>query len=643
MMKYYVSSKKTRISSSILFFLNLFCLKKNIGKISLKAIFNILLFLIIFSGSDLILFGSGERFKRDVLFENTEYETNIYRIYGSQKGNTMLIIGGMHNEPGGYLTADKYVDISLEKGNLIVVPRANFGTIVQDQRGINGDMNRKFAQNKKPRDYDEIIVEKIKQLMAESDVVLNLHEGSGFYIETYVDKLRNPMRFGQSIIADDDVYYSNKKNNYIINLEELAKEILNTVNKKINDERYYFRFNNHRTSEEDSPHKEQRLSATYYALTNLEIPAFGIEVSQELPNIEMKIKHMSWVINEFMSKFSIIPEYPGADIDEPVLKFINISINGQIPISLKNEETFYVNPGDEIEITYVKTNYDRGVSVDLEGYGGIQDFKKRFKVYKNARIDVKKDKYDCGSVYMVLKIEIKEKTNEISLGEDYFLIDINNRRLVVFPEEEINVVKGDEIKIIDISPSLKSYGTISVNFYGYEPPDKSAEDRGYIINTQKDLLPFYSLDKKGEKYEIRIERRNRGFLEKFEKVYVTIIEPKLEYIVLISNEDKKLWFYDGEVLKVSYNNCVKIVDVKTNIPSDDEFGVKVNFYGFVGREDGNDMNMEIRLDESLLKNYSVSGKGERYEIRVSRGNNIFGKIYVDLSPENITKVDFIEN
>ena len=642
MMKYYVSSKKSRIFSSILFFLNLFRLTKNIGKNPSKAIFNILLFLIIFSVSDLILFGSGERFKRDVLFENTEYEFNIYHIYGSQKGNTMLIIGGMHNEPGGYLTADKYVDISLEKGNLIIVPRANFGTIVQDQRGINGDMNRKFAQNKKPRDYGEVIVENIKQLMAESDVVLNLHEGSGFYIETYIDKLRNPMRFGQSIIADSDIYYSNKKNN-IINLEKLAKEILNTVNKKIKDERYYFRFNNHRTSEEDSPHKEQRLSATYYALTNLEIPAFGIEVSQELPNMEMKIKHMSWVINEFMREFNIIPEYPGVYIDEPILKFINVSINNQFPISLKNNETFYVNPGDEIEITYVETNYNRGISIDIKGYGGIQDFKKGFKVYKNARIDVKKDKYNCGSVYMVLSREIKEKTNEISLGEDYFLIDINKSRLVFFPEEEINVVKGDEIKIIDISPSLKSHGNISVNFYGYEPPDKSAEDRGYIINTQKDLLPLYSVEQKGKKYEIRIESRKSGFLEIFEKVYVTIIEPKLEYIVLISNEDKKLWFYDGEVLKASYNDCLEIIDVKTNIPSDDEFGVRVNFYGFVGRGDGNDMNMEIRLDDNLLKSYSVSEKGERYEIRVSRGNNIFGRIYVDLSLENVTKVDFIEN
>ena len=67
----------------------------------------------------------------------------------------MLIIGGMHNEQGGFLTADKYVNISLERGNLIVVPRANFYAIIKNERGINGDMNRKFALKGKPQKYDE--------------------------------------------------------------------------------------------------------------------------------------------------------------------------------------------------------------------------------------------------------------------------------------------------------------------------------------------------------------------------------------------------------------------------------------------------------------------------------------------------------
>ena len=53
-------------------------------------------------------------------FQGTESELNVYKIHGVEKGKTMLIIGGIQgNEPGGYLAADLYVDMSLKKGNLI--------------------------------------------------------------------------------------------------------------------------------------------------------------------------------------------------------------------------------------------------------------------------------------------------------------------------------------------------------------------------------------------------------------------------------------------------------------------------------------------------------------------------------------------
>ncbi|MBW1839651.1 MAG: hypothetical protein JRI49_06910, partial [Deltaproteobacteria bacterium] len=52
-------------------------------------------------------------------FQGTESELNVYKIHGVEKGKTMLIIGGIQgNEPGGYLAADLYVDMSLKKGNL---------------------------------------------------------------------------------------------------------------------------------------------------------------------------------------------------------------------------------------------------------------------------------------------------------------------------------------------------------------------------------------------------------------------------------------------------------------------------------------------------------------------------------------------
>ena len=82
-------------------------------------------------------------------FEGTDHELSVYRIYGENPGKTLLLIGGIQgDEPGGFLSADQYADISLIQGNLIVVPRANFQSIVLKRRKINEDMNRKFAEER---------------------------------------------------------------------------------------------------------------------------------------------------------------------------------------------------------------------------------------------------------------------------------------------------------------------------------------------------------------------------------------------------------------------------------------------------------------------------------------------------------------
>jgi predicted deacylase len=137
-----------------------------------------------------------------VYFPNTPYELNVYKIYGKKPGKTLMLIGGIQgNEPGGFLSADLYADKSLLKGNLIVVPRANFYSILLNHRGAHGDMNRKFAGDHKRRSTDDRIVSILKKLIAESDYLLNLHDGSGYYYPQYISKWRNPRLFGQSIYS----------------------------------------------------------------------------------------------------------------------------------------------------------------------------------------------------------------------------------------------------------------------------------------------------------------------------------------------------------------------------------------------------------------------------------------------------------
>jgi len=118
-----------------------------------------------------------------------------------------MLIGGIQgNEPGGFLSADLYADMSLEKGNLIVVPRANFYSILLNKRGPHGDMNRKFTHEDATDSMEDKIVSILKKLIGQSDYLLNLHDGSGYYYHEFIDKWRNPRRFGQSIIADCKAY-----------------------------------------------------------------------------------------------------------------------------------------------------------------------------------------------------------------------------------------------------------------------------------------------------------------------------------------------------------------------------------------------------------------------------------------------------
>ena len=74
-------------------------------------------------------------------------------------GSTLLVVGGIHgDEPGGYfapMLLAKYYKI--ESGNLWIVPNLNFDSIVKNSRGINGDMNRKFAKfETKDKDFDTV-------------------------------------------------------------------------------------------------------------------------------------------------------------------------------------------------------------------------------------------------------------------------------------------------------------------------------------------------------------------------------------------------------------------------------------------------------------------------------------------------------
>ena len=386
----------------------------------------------------------------------------------------------MDERPGGYLAADLYADMQLKRGNLIVVPRANLYSILVNQRGPNGDMNRKFA--KVPSyDPDSEVVKKIKELMREADCFLNMHDGSGFYHPEYIDEVHNPRRFGQSIIADTARYVT--ASGKVLDLEGIAENVIKRVNSSIHEEEYRFHFNNHKTADADSIHKEQRKSATFYMLTELGKPAFAAETSKSIRDFRKRVVFQTMVVNAFMQEFGIEPDHPSVYIEPPMMEYALLSINGANPVAVRDDQHIVVNRNDRIKVVDIKSNYKRGVVADIQGHGHINDTGKEFNIEKSTCIEIRKDMFPCGRLFVDV-IPVKNRT--------WLVLSVDNACYALEPGEVLNVQKGAVINLKDLVYKGTSDHGLNVNFKGFVSDwnDNIGEDRGCDIRTSE-LLPRY--------------------------------------------------------------------------------------------------------------------------------------------------------
>ncbi len=576
------------------------------------------------------------------LFKDTDYELNVYRIYGKEPGKTLLLIGGIQgDEPGGFLSADLYADFSLAKGNLIVVPRANFHSIVLKRRKINEDMNRKFAEDQKDN-YETKVVSILKKLILESDCLLNLHDGSGFYSEKWESKQRNPNRYGQSIIADCDKYKIHETG-AIIDLGNMARKVAERINTGIDDPLHFFHFNNHRTHEQNSSHKEQRKSATYYALYNCGKPAFGIETSKSL-SLEKKVRHHNLAINAFMEMLDIIPETPGIYLEHPKLRYLVISINKSSPTLIKDRHTLHVKPGDAISISHIEANYERGLSADIIGLGSINDVRKETIITNPTRIVVRKDYYPCGTVYLALSNHAIEKSSDntpvISSsnrpGYLFYKLKINNKEHICQNYETLSLLKGDILEIVDVISGISNPSEIVVNFKGYvgDKSNNTGEDRGYAINTSEDLMTRYALEKKSKRYQIVVSAKTKII----GKLFVLLAPPKVAYVVLNGENGQKECFAPGDTVYITPERPLEVVDIISDIKGGPGLSTVIRGPG--------DFNYSINVGEPI-NTIKLIKKGnaapiDQYKITILRGTIEIGAVYLKANKQN-SVVSYFQN
>ena len=159
-------------------------------------------------------------------------------------------------------------------------------------------MNRKFASIK-PKDKDFQIVYDIKQLILDKkvDMILNLHDGHGFYRKKSLNALCNPKAWGQACIIDQRIL----KDVQFGNLSEIAEQVSKESNIDLFEDVHEFNVKNTHTRAKD-PAMQQSL--TYFAIKH-DKPAFAIETSKNIKDLDLKVYYQLKSIEEFMKIMGI--------------------------------------------------------------------------------------------------------------------------------------------------------------------------------------------------------------------------------------------------------------------------------------------------------------------------------------------------
>jgi len=399
-----------------------------------------------------------------LLFSNNHFDFDLIKK-GEDDANTLLVVGGIQgDEPGGFISASLLAThYEITKGSVWIVPNLNFYSIIKRSRGPYGDMNRKFAHLSET-DPEYKTVQRIKSYIKDERVklVVNLHDGSGFFRPTYEDKLHSPSRWGQCAIIDQ----TNIDIPQYGNLKEISDEVVKYVNQNLMKYEHKYHVHNTRTVEGD---KEMEKTLTYFAINNGKA-AFGNEASKSLATHERVYyhllaleKYMDIMGIEYKRKFSF------------TAKGVYAAINNDIYISM----------------------YDNKIKLPLSK---IRGFLKYFPIKKDEMLDFKASN--------PLLTILKEK--------NIYTIHYGNRRLSKLKADyQEHVVENNTVKllvdgklqdvsfgsIVDVSKDflVKYDEKFRVNVIGYT--NKKQVETG--INIQKNQIARrFSVDKRGEIYRV---------------------------------------------------------------------------------------------------------------------------------------------
>jgi len=381
---------------------------------------------------------------------------------------TLLVIGGIQgDEPGGFTAASLLVThYKITHGQLWIVPNLNFESIIKRSRGVHGDMNRKFSKLKR-NDPEFNTVQKIKQIITspDVDVILNLHDGSGFYNERYIDSQHNPKRWGQSLIIDQATVGEGQYRH----LEKIAKHVVSNVNKKISHSLNQYRLKNTHTALGD---KEMEKTLTYFAINHSK-PAFGVEASKNFLTHQRAYYHLL-VLESFMNKVGIKFERKFNLTENDIKK----AMYDKLQLAFYDNKILLDMTNARKRLNYVPLKKDSFINYrSVNPLVAIVSKNNRFNVrYGNRNLTYLRPSYfEYDDSLDNIEMSIDGDTKKINLGS---LVDVDKKFIV---------------------HSIKGY---RVNVIGFTR--KGLRDESNHTIKLKNIRRRYSVDKQSKIYRVEI-------------------------------------------------------------------------------------------------------------------------------------------
>ncbi|MDS1370154.1 M99 family carboxypeptidase catalytic domain-containing protein [Aliarcobacter butzleri] len=411
------------------------------------------------------------------LFAVTNRDFSIYKKESQTPSHTLLIIGGIHgDEPGAYFAPaffEKYYKIT--KGSVWVIPNINGDSIIANQRGIYNDMNRKFSVIEKD-DPDYFIIERVKKIILDKkvDLILNLHDGHGFYRETHENAIFNPKAWGQATIIDQDKINGLDK---FGDLDKIATQVKNNLNKdKLFQEFHSFGVKNTQTKFKD---EQMQLSLTYFAITNNK-PAFAIETSKNITDLTEKVIYQLKSIEEFMKIMDIefqrdfdINNYE--EVKKRLFDFGEVKINENIAFDLNDTRKI---------LRFIPLKKENNEFKFENALGATKIVDNKYELYiGNINVtNLFPQIFDVKEYKDSIKIEVDGKVINTKLGE---IIDVKN---------SFKIVKNDFFR---------------VNVIGFSKTGVDSEDD--ILLKKSDMVDSFSIDTNNKQYRVEFYKDNNFY------------------------------------------------------------------------------------------------------------------------------------